>query len=91
MAQLVSHVGNIWIGPWANFLHCMDRTFIPMVFFPTPLLELAATHNCKYSLQILMGLHAAIVKKGKEVNISQHLRISNEFPSCPRSGNSRCN
>ncbi len=26
MAQVVSHVGNIWIGPWANFPQYMDCT-----------------------------------------------------------------
>ena len=25
-AQVVSHVGNIWIGPWANVPQYMDRT-----------------------------------------------------------------
>ncbi len=24
---VVSHVGNVWIGPWANFPQYMDRTF----------------------------------------------------------------
>ena len=24
--QVASHMGNIEIGPWANFPHCMDRT-----------------------------------------------------------------
>ncbi len=27
MAQVVSRVSNIWIGPWANFPPYMDPTF----------------------------------------------------------------
>ncbi len=26
--QVVSHMGNIWIGPWANFPYYMDPTFL---------------------------------------------------------------
>ncbi len=27
----MSHVGNIWIGPWANFPHYMDPTLTNIV------------------------------------------------------------
>ncbi len=26
-ANVVSHVGSIWIGPWTNFPQYMDRVF----------------------------------------------------------------
>ncbi len=30
---IVSYVGNIWIGPWANFPQYLDRTFGKWSFY----------------------------------------------------------
>ncbi len=50
-AKVVSHVGNIWIGPWANFPHYMDPTFSKLLV--KSVLIVMSHETCRVVLKIM--------------------------------------
>ncbi len=47
ITTVVSHVGNIWIGPWANFPHYMDPTLFRPIYLSV--LEMRDLDIARYS------------------------------------------